>query len=125
MSDTNFTPLGATSGTTISSTNPPVIKSQDAAPFPVQLTPEPVQAPTRKAVRTTDTGYKPFIPERLRTIAYFTVGIGAPVVGLATAGADIWLDAHTAAQVAASGVAALSFIGTVAGIFGITYRPTR
>lgn len=68
--------------------------------------------------------FVPSISARIRTVAYFAVGIGAAVVGLATIIAGIWFP-DVAGNVAASGVAILTFLGTIAGIFGVKYRPTK
>lgn len=76
--------------------------------------------------------FRPDISKRTRTVAYFALGIGAPAVGLGVAvtAAVVPAVAPDAAPailqaVTASGLAVLAFLGTVAGVFGITYRPTR
>jgi hypothetical protein len=68
--------------------------------------------------------FTPTISTKARTVAYFTIGIGAPVVGLVTGISAIWFPEVTT-EVSATGVTVLAFIGTVAGVFGIAYRPTK
>jgi len=58
-----------------------------------------------------DPGYKPDIPEWLRSLTYF-IGVGATAAGL------IFPDLPVLGRIALA-------IGFVASVFGVAYRPTR
>lgn len=71
-----------------------------------------------------ESNFTPDISKRTRTVAYFAVGIGAAVTGLATGIAAVWVP-ELADEVATTSVSIMSFLGLIAGIFGVAYRPTK
>lgn len=70
------------------------------------------------------TNFTPTISDKTRTIAYFVAGIGIPTVGFVAGVAALWFP-DAASSIATTALLADTFIGTVAGVFGIVNRPTK
>ena len=86
---------------------------------------EQLEAQRRLAAEAIVAGdFVPTIDDKVRTVAYFALGIGAPAVGLTTGITAIWFP-HIADNVAATGIVVLSFLGAIGGVFGIMNRPTK
>jgi len=69
--------------------------------------------------------YTPVIPDKIRTIAYFTtVIVSALTLGI-TLLAPVWLNPELAAQVKETATILGSTVALITGALGVAYRPTK
>lgn len=71
-----------------------------------------------------DTDYTDKVPERVRTIAYFTAAIGAVLTAFAVGIVTLWVP-DIQEQVVATGALVTTLLSGLAGALGVAYRPTR
>lgn len=67
--------------------------------------------------------FKPAVPPRVRTVAYFAAALGGLVVALAVGVIALWQPEYAWKALATGGLVN-TFLGGVAGVFGVMYRPT-
>ena len=68
--------------------------------------------------------YTEAVPARVRTIAYFSAGIGAVTVALVVGVIALWLPGEAQRAMATGGLVT-TFLAGVAGTLGVMYRPTQ
>lgn len=83
----------------------------------------PLTTPSAAPVAAVEDPTPPAVPERVRTVAYFTLLSVSALVLLVTGVTPIWLP-DLAQPVIATGGVFSSVIGFIAGGLGVAYRPT-